>query len=99
MRISFADESLRRCFDDPSNAVRQWGVEVGRKYLQRVEILLVARTLRDLSVPRSWHFHPLKGQRDGQYAISLNERWRLIFTYDSETETLSIKEVTNHYDD
>ena len=50
-------------------------------------------------MPRSLHFHPLKGQRDGQYAISLNERWRLIFTYDSETETLSIKEVTNHYDD
>lgn len=99
MQVLFATAELQRCFEQYDSAVKQWGQDVGRKYIQRVKLLLAANTLADLAVPRSLHLHPLKGDRAGQHAISLNDRWRLIFTYSKEDGTARIEEVTNHYDD
>ena len=44
--------------------------------------------------------HPLKGNRKGQYAISLTGFYRLIFTIEGETLNIAmIEEVSKHYDD
>jgi len=41
--------------------------------------------------------HPLSGERANQYAMTLAGRWRLVFTVDGDTVT--VEEVSNHYDD
>lgn len=99
MQVTFATTSLRKCFESSDAGVKQWGAEIARKYIQRVNLIVAAKGLTDLATPRSLHLHPLKGDRAGQHAISLNDRWRLIFTHNKEEGTVQIEEVTNHYDD
>ena len=45
----------------------------------------------------SLHLHPLTGDRQGYYSLTLSGRWRLILTV--EGDTVTIEEVTNHYGD
>lgn len=99
MQISFATPTLRRCYEDYDTASRLWGPDVGRRYIGRVNVLREARTLGDLATPRSLHLHPLHGERDGQYAINIDQRWRLIFTHVKESGDIRVEEVTNHYGD
>lgn len=99
MEIEFATHQLRRCFETSDLASRTWGSKIGRKYIQRVQLIIAARTLRDLETPISLHLHSLTGRREGQWAINLDERWRLVFTHREAGQTILIEEVSNHYDD
>jgi proteic killer suppression protein len=41
-----------------------------------------AVTLRDLRVPPSNRLERLKGDREGQYSIRINDQWRVCFRWD-----------------
>jgi len=44
--------------------------------------------------------HPLKGNRHGQFAVSLTGFYRLIFTLHGDAlEIANIEQVSKHYDD
>jgi proteic killer suppression protein len=43
--------------------------------------LNVAKTLNDLSPLKSVGLHKLKGERKAQWAMTVNERWRICFEY------------------
>ena len=43
--------------------------------------LNVAKRLRDLSPLRSVGLHKLKGERKGQWAMTVNARWRICFAF------------------
>jgi toxin HigB-1 len=43
--------------------------------------LNVAKSLRDLSPLESVGLHRLKGDRRGQWAMTVNARWRICFTF------------------
>jgi proteic killer suppression protein len=56
----------------------------GLDYDAAVELLLalnVANTLQDLSPLKSVGLHKLKGARKGQWAMTVNERWRICFEF------------------
>jgi toxin HigB-1 len=53
-------------------------VKVGRRKLRMLE---AARELRDLKVPPNNNLHPLKNDRDGQHAISINDQYRVCFEW------------------
>ena len=44
-------------------------------------MLYHAHELRDLASPPANRLHPLKGDRKGQHAISVNGPWRLCFRF------------------
>ncbi len=49
-----------------------------------VDLLLalnVAKSLNDLSPLKSIGLHKLKGDRNGQWAMTVNERWRVCFEF------------------
>lgn len=49
-----------------------------------VDLLLalnVAKSLHDLSPLKSVGLHKLKGDRKGQWAMTVNERWRICFEF------------------
>jgi proteic killer suppression protein len=49
-----------------------------------IELLLalnVAKTLNDLSPLKSVGLHKLKGDRKSQWAMTVNERWRICFEF------------------
>lgn len=56
----------------------------GLDFEAAVDLLLalnVARTLTDLSPLKSVGLHKLKGARKNQWAMTVNERWRLCFEF------------------
>ncbi len=98
MEVVFGSRSLRRCYEQRAEAARGWGPVVGRKYIARVNVLYAVKEFNDLRSVRSLRLHELKGQRKGQYAITVHDRWRLIIVQVAEGK-VRVQEVTQHYGD
>ena len=100
MIVKFRTRKLEKCFLQSNQAVREFGDQVARKYIQRINIIKTTNSLNDLKGLPGLRCHPLKGNRAGQYAINLTGFHRLIFTLDGETLNIAmIEEVSKHYDD
>lgn len=100
MEVTFRTTHLEECFRLGAQARRAWGVKVARRYVERVTILQAARSVTELYAMAALHFHPLKGSRAGQYAMSLGDRWRLIVTVRDDAMTMvRVEEVSKHYGD
>jgi len=54
-----------------------------------------ARTLQDLRQPPGNQLEALKGDRDGQYSIRVNDQWRICFTW-SEGDVHDVEIVDYH---
>ena len=48
---------------------------------RRLQILDSATSLQDLGALRSNHLEALKGDRQGQYSIRINDQWRICFEW------------------
>ncbi len=48
----------------------------------RLNVLNRAREVRDIALP-GFGFHPMKGQRKGEYAISVTGNYRLTFRFEA----------------
>ncbi len=96
MEIRFANNNLQRCYEDEVRAIRRWGQQIGHRYISRIDVLYAAQTLDDLYSFQSLHFHPLTGNRAGEWAITLHGPWRLILD-DLDDNSVRVKEVSVHY--
>ncbi len=56
--------------------------DVARRAVRKLDYLSVAEQLDDLRVPPGNRLHALEGDRKGQYAISVNDQWRLCFRFE-----------------
>ena len=100
MQIQFRTKKLEKQYIQHKLAVKAYGNKVARKYVQRINIIKRAKDFDELSVLPGLKCHPLKGSREGQYAIYLTGFYRLIFTLVGEfLEIVQIEEVSKHYDD
>jgi proteic killer suppression protein len=41
-----------------------------------------ARELRDLRVPPGYRLETLKGDREGEHSIRVNDQWRIVFRWE-----------------
>ncbi len=98
MEVAFASSALRRCYETHAEAVREWGPVVARKYIQRVNVLHAAKEFADLYSIKALRLHKLKGKLEGQYAITIHDRWRLLLSRLAD-DRVRIEEVTKHYGD
>lgn len=100
MQVKFRDRKLEKYFLESKKAIRAFGEAVARRFIQRVQIIQSMPDLDTLKKAPGLYCHPLKGDRAGQWAITLIDRWRLIFTFEDDKMTIvQIEEVSNHYDD
>ena len=77
---------------------RAWGEAVARAYARRIEILKAVETLQAVAAFRHLRLHPLTGDRQGQYALTLHDRSRPVFTvHGTPPNRVHIEEVTIHY--
>jgi proteic killer suppression protein len=76
---TFADKETQRIF--VSGKSKRLPSDLIRRAVRRLEYIDLAKTLNDLKVPPSNRLHALKGNREGQYSISINEKWRICFRY------------------
>jgi proteic killer suppression protein len=61
----------------------------------RLRYLEAAQDLNDLYSPPSNHFKALQGDRDGQYSIRINKKFRFCFTW-SESGAEDVEIVDYH---
>ena len=100
MEIAFRTRKLEREYRRSAMAIKAYGLQVARKYIQRVNIIKHARNIDELSSFPGLRCHPLKGNRHGQFAVSLTGFYRLIFTLHGDAlEIANIEEVSKHYGD
>ena len=100
MEVRFKTNKLQKQYENSKEAIKAYGLDVAKKYIQRVGILKSAKSFDDLSKIPQLRFHPLTGNRKGEFAISLTGFYRLIITNDGDTfDIAKIEEVSKHYDD
>jgi proteic killer suppression protein len=51
---------------------------------RKIQLLRAAKTLSDMKVPPANKLHPLSDDRAGQYAIKINDQYRLCFVWADE---------------
>ena len=100
MEIAFRTRRLQRQYERSADATRAYGRQVGRKYIARINLMKQVRDIEELRHLPALQCHPLKGDRMGQWAVSLTGFHRLIFTLEGDRlEIAMIEEVSKHYDD
>lgn len=54
-----------------------------RNALKKLRQLEAAATLNDLRIPPGNRLEALRGSREGQYSIRINDQWRLCFRFEA----------------
>jgi len=54
---------------------------IQRTALRKLWMVAAAQTINDLRVPPANHLEQLKGNRQGQHSIRINEQWRICFAW------------------
>jgi plasmid maintenance system killer protein len=69
---------------------------VGRQYQVRLAAIQQAEIVRELYGHQGLDFHPLTGNRSGQFAVRLTGQMRLILTVEDD-QTVWVEEVTDYH--
>lgn len=52
-----------------------------KRAIRGLEYINLAKNLEDLRIPPGNRLHSLKGSREGQFSISINDQWRICFRF------------------
>lgn len=55
--------------------------DIQRVALRKLRMIHRAMNINDLRVPPADHLERLKGRREGQYSIRINDQWRICFEW------------------
>lgn len=77
MDVQFADGNLDRLETDPSFGMGL-AAAVVKAYRKRLQLIRSAVDERDLYTMKSLHFEKLKGKRQHQHSMRLNDQYRLV---------------------
>lgn len=76
---SFRDKETEKVFLRERS--RRFPPDVQRIPLRKLLMLDAAQSLQDLRVPPGNRLEKLAGEREGQYSIRINDRWRICFRW------------------
>ncbi len=89
---SFKDSDTERLFN--RQPTRRWR-SIARQARRRLEMLNAVGSLNELSVPPGNRLEALKGRRQGQHSIRINDQWRICFVW--RGEDASDVEITDYH--
>jgi proteic killer suppression protein len=69
--------------------------DIHRPALRKLRMLNRARTLRDLLVPPGNRLESLRGKREGQHSIRINDQWRICFEW--HNNDAYVVEITDYH--
>ena len=99
MEVAFRTRQLQQQYEDYRVAERDYGKPVARKFIERVNIIKLARDIDQLQWLPGLRCHPLKGDRKGLWAVNLTGMVRLLFSLEGEVlQIVRIEKVSKHYD-
>ena len=96
MNIEFATNRLSRAGISLELSTRLFGAPTGRKYIQRMAVIRAVDDFNQLYGLRALRLHSLRGDRSGQYAMTLTGNYRLIIQRISE-DTVRILGVEDYH--
>lgn len=75
---SFRHKGLERFFTTGSTV----GITASHasRLEERLQALHTAMTIEDMDIP-GWRLHPLKGRREGEWAVNVSGNWRVVFEF------------------
>ena len=76
---SFSDRRTRALYE--TGIARQFPPDIAARAARKLEYVNLASSLDDLRVPPGNRLHALTGDRQGQYAIAVNDQWRICFRF------------------
>lgn len=98
MEIEFSSNRLDNTSVSLSEASRLFGIPIGRKYIQRLAVLRATDKFTQLYGYKALKLHPLKGNRTGQYSLTLTGNYRLIIEKVQEYK-VRIMDVEDYHGD
>jgi len=75
----FKDKDAEKIF--VRHSARRLPVDIQRTALRKLRMLHNAKTVDDLRAPPANRLEKLRGTRDGQYSIRINDQWRICFEW------------------
>lgn len=92
---SIRHKGLRQLYDeDNAKGVQASAADKLRKLLLAIE---TAASLDDLAMFPGWRLHPLKGDLEGFWSLTVTGNWRLIFKYEAANNTASILDLIDYH--
>jgi len=76
---TFADKETQQLFI--AGKSKRLSSDLLKRSVRLLEYIHYATNLNDLLVPPSNRLHALKGDRQGQHSISINDKWRICFRF------------------
>lgn len=76
---SFADPETEHVFQ--RLACRRLSPDIQRIAYRKLVVIDAAESLNDLRIPPGNRLEKLKGNREGQHSIRVNEQWRICFRW------------------
>ncbi|MCK0744199.1 type II toxin-antitoxin system RelE/ParE family toxin [Chromohalobacter nigrandesensis] len=77
---TFADKRTQELYSRGRS--KKFPSDVASRASRKLEYVNLAEQLDDLKVPPGNRLHSLSGDRQGQYAISINAQWRICFYFE-----------------
>jgi proteic killer suppression protein len=109
MIIQFKSSKLKKQCENPARAAKDFGADIGRRLIQRINELESAVSLNDIKMLPSARLHRLQGNRSNSYAVDLVHPFRLIFSPIKENKNgeyrlaeiriIRIEEVVDYHGD
>jgi len=62
--------------------VRRWAPDLQEVARRKLRMLNNAQTLLDLRIPPGNRLEALRGDREGQHSIRINDQWRICFRWE-----------------
>ena len=110
MQIQYNNRTVEKQCTNLRIAKKDFSDKIAKKLHKLVNFIESADNLASVIAFPTYHFHDLKGDREGEYALDIDGRrgsYRLIVCFDEEKDTvfsnaqsirkIQIEEVSNHY--
>ncbi|MBK6606578.1 MAG: type II toxin-antitoxin system RelE/ParE family toxin [Leptospiraceae bacterium] len=81
MILSFNDKDSEKIWN--SEFTKRFPIEIQKKAKMKLELLNAAKKVEELRIPPSNRLHVLLGDRKGQQSISVNDQFRICFTWEN----------------
>jgi toxin HigB-1 len=91
----FRHKGLRQLYENgTAKGVPPDMVDKLRKLFLTIE---TAETLQQLARFHGWRLHPLKGQLEGRWSLTVTGNWRLIFSYDAKNNQANDIDLVDYH--
>ena len=86
---SFKDKETEKIYSREGS--RKLPMDIQQVALRKLRMINNAKNVNDLRIPPANNLEKLKGRREGQYSVRINDQWRVCFKWkDGDAQEVEI---------